>query len=338
MDLSKMKVVITDCMHLPITIEENTFRPYGIIPELHQCVSEEEVIEACNGADAVITNFAPLTEKVIKTFHKVKSICRYGIGLDNIDIAAATAMGIHVSGISDYGSNEVADHAFALMMSLGRKIVLGDRNIRERNWEVRDLSPVITFDDSVVGVVGMGRIGSVFAQRCAAIGCKVLAYDPFVRKDHIESMGFSYTDNLEDIWKKSDIISLHLPLNQQTLYLVDEKQFAMMKKNAIIINVSRGKLIREKALYDALNNEVIAGAGIDVFEHEFAPKGHPGFEKEKDLPDSILLDLPREKIVVTPHAAWYSDQSYERLKKYVCLEALRVLKGEKPKYAKNLSE
>lgn len=330
----RLKVVITDCMHLPVTYEEKILEEYGIEAELYNCLTEEQVIEAAKDADGIIVHFAPITRKVIESLDKLKIICRYGVGVDNVDIAAATERKIVFCNVPDYCTNEVAEHALALLLAAARKIVYADYLTRNYDWEITNLEPVDTFEGKILGLVGFGKIGSSFARRAVALGCKILVYDPYVSKKKVEAEGYEYTNNLDDIWTKSDFISLHIPLKEDTKYIVGRDELKKMKKTAIIVNTSRGKLIDETALLEALKEGEIQGAALDVFENEPPPKEHPMF-KEKKIVKNPLYELSPAKITVTPHMGWYSIHSYRKLKETPALIVARFLKGERPKNVLN---
>lgn len=330
-DLSKYKVVITDCMHLPIDVEKEVLGEYGIKPELYSCSNEDQVISAVKDADAVIVHFAPISKRVIDSMEKVQVIAKYGVGVDNIDIAAATAKKIPVCNVQNYCTNEVADHALGMLLAATRKIIQANELTRNNDWEITNLSPVEPFEGRIVGLVGYGAIGSAFAKRVRAMGCRVLVFDPFIQKEKVLAEGNEVTENLDDIWEKSDFISLHIPLTDKTKNTVDEKEFKKMKKSCIIINVSRGKLINERALYEALKKREIRGAALDVFEIEPPPKDHPSYKERMKSFSNPLYNLPPEMITLTPHMAWYSTNSYTELKKIPAQEVIRVLQGGMPK-------
>ncbi len=334
-DLSRFKVVISDSMHVPMDIEIQTLSEAGIRPEIYSCVTEDEVIEACRDADGIVNGFAPFTRRVIENLNKCKIIARAGIGYDNVDVAAATEKKIYVTNLPTYCINEVADHALALLMAVNRKIIYADRCFRNHDWDMSHLAPVKAFEGRTMGLIGFGRIGSMFAKRVAVLGCNILVYDPYLPAEAVEKQGYTYTSDIDQIYRESDFISMHLPLTEKTKYFIGEKELAKMKKDAILLNVSRGKLIDEAALAKALNNGVIGGAGIDVFESELPPQRMPSFNKKMESYSCPLLEVDSDKIVLTAHEAWYSDKSFILLKELPCREVMRVLSGEDPQSAVN---
>ncbi|MGN7862386.1 C-terminal binding protein [Microbacterium sp. 22303] len=241
----------------------------------------------------MVTPYARLTADDFPNMGKCRAVVRYGIGYDNIDVDAATRAGIPVSIVPGTASEEVASHAFAMGLSLARRLPAGDAAIRNLGW-----NGVIGFDTPVlsqlqVGVVGMGRIGQHVARMYSSVGAKVRGYDPFVTESFVE-----LTD-LADILENSDVVSLHLPLTSETHHLVSADVLARMRRGAVVVNVSRGGLIDETALAEALTSGHIAGAGIDTFAEEPLAADHP----IRTAPNTIL----------TPHIAWRSDRSTDAL-------------------------
>jgi len=241
----------------------------------------------------MVTPYARLTADDFPTMAKCRAVVRYGIGYDNIDVDAATRAGIPVSIVPGTASEEVASHAFAMGLSLARRLPAGDTAIRDLGW-----NGVIGFDTPVlsqleVGVVGMGRIGQHVARMYSSVGAKVRAYDPFVTESFVELA------DLHDILENSDVVSLHLPLTDETHHLISTDVLARMRRGAVVVNVSRGGLIDEVALAEALISGHIAGAGIDTFAEEPLVAEHP----IRTAPNTIL----------TPHIAWRSNRSTDAL-------------------------
>ena len=241
-------------------------------------------------ADVVmITPYAKLTADDFPTMARCRAVIRYGIGYDNIDVAAATLAGIPVSIVPGTASEEVASHAFAMGLALARRLTVGDAAIREGGW-----AATIGFDTPVlsqlqVGVVGLGRIGAQVAAMWSSVGAKVHGYDPYVTASPV-----TLTD-LPTVFEQSDVISLHLPLAENTRHLMGRDELARVRRGAIVINVSRGGLIDEDALAEALTSGQVGGAGIDTFSEEPLPA------------TSALRAAPRT--ILTPHIAWRSDRS-----------------------------
>lgn len=313
-----MKVIITDCDHENIDIEKKVFRDAGMEVELKHARTEEEVIEQCKGGEIFIVQYAKITEKVMEAIPELKYVVRYGVGVDTVDVEAATRHGIQVGNVPDYGMNEVADHAIALLLTLKRKIVQMNDFTKSQRWDYTKSIPIHRFSEETVGVVGLGRIGRCFAKRANALGFKVIGYDPYFQATpearYITPVSF------EELVEKSDAISLHCPADgNQNLFNADT--FKKMKNDAVIINVARGGIINEDDLNEALKNGEIAGAGIDCMKKEPMPFDAPIFKNEN--------------LIVTPHMAWYSEEAALELKRKVAEESVRFAKGEVIHYPVN---
>lgn len=313
-----MKVIITDCDHKNIDMEKKVFLDAGMEVELKQARTEDEVIEQCKGGEIFIVQYAQITEKVMKAIPELKYVVRYGVGVDTVDIEAATRHGIQVGNVPDYGMNEVADHAIALLVTLKRKIVQMNNFTKSEKWDYSRSIPIHRFSEETVGVVGLGRIGRCFAQRANALGFKVIGYDPYFKQT--EETSFITPVSLEELVEKSDAISLHCPADGNK-DLFNAETFKKMKNEAIIINVARGGIINEDDLNKALITKEIAGAGLDCMKKEPMP-----FDAEL---------FKNENLIVTPHMAWYSEEAALELKRKVAEESVRFAKGEKIHYPVN---
>ena len=261
--LNERLLAISDCDHDSIEVESGVIKAAGLkAPWLH-CKTEDDLIRDCAGFKSIINQYAPFTEKVFDNLPNLKCVVRYGVGVDNVNLAAATKYGVKVCNVPDYGMYEVADHAIALALALVRKVVLNNENVKNGIWEYQRAIPISRLSTQTVGVIGVGRIGTAFAERAKAFGMKVLVYDKYAAKagkiqDYMEVVGF------EELLKRSDIVSVHCPLDGNR-DLIAAAQLKMMKKSAYLINVSRGGIINEHDLYEALVNNEIAGAACDVF-------------------------------------------------------------------------
>ncbi len=293
--MKKWKVVVTDWEYADLRFEENVLLRHDSIKLVSaQCKTEEDVIEACRDADALINQYAPIGRKVIEALEKCKVITRYGVGVNTIDLDAATEKGICVANVPDYCMDEVADHALALLLSWTRKITLANHHVKNGKWDFKVTQPIYRLRGRTIGLVGFGKIPQMLAEKVKPLGLKVLAYDPYFPKHLAEEKGVALVE-LDELCAQSDFISVHAPLMEATRGMIGEQQFARMKKDAIIINTSRGPVIHEKALVDALTKGQIAGAALDVVEEEPIPKDHP------------LLSM--DNVILTPHAAWYSEEA-----------------------------
>lgn len=313
-----MKVIITDCDHANIDIEKEILNKANLKFELKQCKTEEDLINQCKDGNIFINQYAPITRKVMEALPNLKMVVRYGVGVNNVDVKAATDLGIQVCNVPDYGMNEVADQAIAMMMALVRKVVIMNKYTKEEKWDYIHSMPIRRNSTMTVGVIGLGRIGRNFAEKAHHLGFNVIGYDPYYKET--EETKFIGSSTIEEIIEKSDIISIHCPLDGNR-DLFDSSAFKRMKKTAYIINVSRGGIINEKALDEALTNKEIAGAALDCVE--FEPM----------MPNSPLFK--HENLIVSPHMGWYSEEAASELKRKVAEESVRFATGEKVHYPVN---
>lgn len=263
-----MKVLIT-----PRSFGQNSKVPFDMLKEngwtivknpYGRILTEEEMEELIADVDGVIVGVDPLSKNVLKAAKKLKIISKYGVGLDNADLEYAKEKEIQVFNVKNGNSNAVADYAFALMLAVSRKVVLIDRECRKNNW--KKIKSLEVFNKTI-GIVGLGEIGKGMANRAKGFNMNILAYDVFKDEAYAKENNIQYVE-LERIIKESDYITIHLPLLDSTRNLFSKKEFEDMKETAVIVNTARGGIIDENALYDALKNEEIYGAGIDVFECE----------------------------------------------------------------------
>ncbi|XID91929.1 C-terminal binding protein [Paenibacillaceae bacterium WGS1546] len=318
--MSKYLVAVTDSGFPDLNPEKSVLKPIGFAFAEGQCKTAEEVAELCRDADAVLTQWAPVTAEAIEAFEKCKIIVRYGIGVDNVDLEAARRKGIPVVNVPDYAIQEVADHALALMLAIVRKIPQVAGRVRRGIWEIAPCRPIVGLQDKVVGVAGFGNIARAVARRAQAFGMKVVGYDPYVNEDAFAAQGAEKVD-WQTLLSRSDVISVHLPLTDSTKRIFNEEAFRTMKPSSFLVNTSRGGTVDTDALIAALRSGEIAGAALDVLEQEPIAADHP------------LLAL--DSCIVTSHCAWYSENSLLRLQEYAALEIKRRFNGEKPLHVVN---
>jgi len=249
---------------------------------------------------------------VIESLKRCKVIARYGVGVDNIDIKAATEHKIIVANVPDYCIDEVSTHTMALILACARGITLLNSKIKEKRWDFTLAKPLFRTQGKTLGLFGLGRIGRMVAQKASGFGFKIIAYDPYISSidDRIELVGFS------KLLSDSDFVSIHVPLTAETRHSFGENELKKMKKTAYLINTARGPIVDEKALYKALKNRWVAGAALDVME--------------KEPPDWENSLLKLDNLIITPHISFYSEESYAELKKKVAKAVLLVMKGELP--------
>jgi D-3-phosphoglycerate dehydrogenase len=320
--MAKFKVVVTDLGYKTYKYEAAELKRINARLVLTKCKTEDDVIKNAKDADAVLVRWAPITARVINGLAKCKIISRYGTGYDNVDAAAAAARGIIVTNVPDYCMEEVSDQALALLMSCARKITEHDKTIRKGAWDIAAKNPIFRMAGKTMGIVGLGRIGSTFLRKIKGFNFgQILVCDPYIaRKAAEKKYGVKLVD-LKTLLKKSDYISLHVPLYKATRHLIGAPELKMMKKTAILVNTSRGPVVDNAALYQALKSRRINSAGIDVWEKEPVPVTSP------------LFKLPN--LVVSDHAAWYSEESEIELKTSVAHNAVEALTGQKVKNVVN---
>jgi D-3-phosphoglycerate dehydrogenase len=285
--------------------------------KMKACKNEDELIEFAADADGIFVDLFPVTENAIERLPKCKAIVLYSDGYDYVDYAAAAKRGISVSNMPDYCVEEVADHAITMALALTRKIWQANADIKNKIWDWPRLRPINALRDSVIGIIGLGRIGSAAVLRANAFGMRVLEYDPYIPPGREKVFGAEAV-NLETLLKESDIVTIHVPLTKETHHMIAERELRSMKKTAYLINTSRGKVVDTLALYKALNDGWIAGAALDVLEEEPPKASDP------------LLALPN--LIFTPHSAFYSERSIKDKQKKVVEEFSRVLSGQPGRY------
>ncbi len=283
---------------------------------------EDELALAAEDADVILTCYTHITAKVIEAAKNLKGIVKYGVGTDAIDIEAATKKGVMVVNCPDYGSDTVADHAFALLIALARKIPALDRTMRENAWAWPEPGLMgVDLSGKTIGLVGFGRIGRAMARRCEGFAMTRLVTDPYVELETVSELGATLT-GLDELLERSDFVSLHCVLTPETKGLINEAALGRMKKSAYLIDVSRGAIVDEQALVRALDENRIAGAAFDVFEPEPLSPDHPL--------------LGRVNVILTPHLAWYTLEAFERVERDTLMGVREVLEGVRPKNLKNV--
>jgi D-3-phosphoglycerate dehydrogenase / 2-oxoglutarate reductase len=275
----------------------------------------EGIVAAARDADALLVTYAKINAEMIREMKKCRIISRFGIGVDNVDLEAATRAGIVVTKVPDYCIDEVSDHAMALLLSLVRKIPFSSARAHAGRWEMPAVTPIHRLRGTVLGLVGFGRIPQLVAPKAKAFGMRVMAYDPYVPLNVMEQAGVGRLEFAE-LLKISDYISIHSPLLPETHHLFSTDVFQQMKPGALIVNTSRGPVVDEAALAAALDAKHIGGAALDVLEQE-PPVSSPLFG--------------RDNVILTPHTSFYSVESLEELQTKAAEEVVRVLTGQPPR-------
>ena len=280
-----------------------------------QCRGEEETIALSRDADAILNTYAPMTAKVIEKLERCRVIVRFGIGVDNVAVDAATERGIMVANTSDYCIDEVADQAMASLLALARGLFPSARIARDSGWDFNRMPRLNRIRGQTLGLLGVGRIGSAVAARAKGFGLRILAYDPYISQEAVREMKVERVE-LDALLRESDFLSIHVPLNAETVGLIGDQALTKMKPTAYLINVARGKIVDQAALCRALQAGRIAGAALDVLE------------TEPPRPEDPILRF--DNVILTPHAAWYSEQSRMDMRQKAVGQVVSVLKGELP--------
>lgn len=290
------------------------------------CTNKNQLIEAVGNAHGVLMHTKmQIDAEVVGQMQCCRVISRYGIGYDNIDVEAATRAGIWVSRVTDYGAEEdVAAQAIALLMACIREVCYKNRRIREGGWNLKAERKSHRIKGKILGIIGHGNIGSSLHRKLSTIGLgKVLVCDPYKQRQRIIDQGGEVVD-LDRLLRESDYVSIHVPLNEETHHLIGARELSLMKSNAILINTSRGPVIDEAALCEALKSSQIRSAGIDVFE-------------EEPLPAASGLRL-LDNVILSDHTGYYSEESLVELKTKAARNIAEVLQGRRPLYPLNEPE
>ena len=289
---------------VPYDFERNAIEKQGGRFVVGDCRTEDDVIAQAGNAEIFLLSWKNvLTPRVMDALPKARLFVRWGVGYDMIDVAAATARGIAVANTPTYATEDVAEHAIALLLSCARSIPWLQEGIRAGQWPNAQTRKINRMVGRTFGTVGIGRIGAATIRRAKGLGMRLLAFDKFLSEDQIRAYG-AEPRTFEQLLAESDYISVHVPLSAATRHLIDAKAFALMKPGAIFINTSRGPVVDEPALIEALRSGKLSGAGLDVFE------------QEPMAPDNPLRSM--DNAVVTPHSAAYSEESWQALRQDVC--------------------
>lgn len=311
------KIVVIEPGYLNYSAEENILQDWDpqfvVVPAN---ASLEEKLRQVSNADAIMVREATVSRPMIEAMQQCRVIVRYGVGVDNIDSQAAKEKGIYVANVPDYGSEDVAEHALALLLAATRRIATRNRDVRDGQWGIGQREPMFRLAGKILGVVGFGRISRCFVQKASGIGFKrILVVDPLLTDKQASQAGVTRV-NLDTLCREADFISLHAPLTPDTHHLIGEAELAKMKPSAVLVNTSRGGLIDEQALINALLQQRIFAAGLDVFESEPLSAKSP------------LLQM--DNTLCTDHTAWFTEESVVELQSNAAHEVRRAFEGEHP--------
>jgi D-3-phosphoglycerate dehydrogenase len=324
--IPKIIFKITDYIERDLHWEEEECRKLGIRFAYYQLkyAPAQKIIRAVSDADIVLVNMARFTEKVIAGLERAQVIIRHGIGYDNVDVAAATARGIILANEATASSEDVAEHAVMLIFETYKKkkiqdVMLADW-IRTKKWSSKKIYPFYRILGKTLGIVGCGNIGSRVLRRMRSMGMEILVCDPYLSARRFEEMGVSHTP-FEEVLKRADIITIHVPVTEETRGMFNIEAFAQMKKSTVIVNTSRGPIVKTRDLIRALKTGMIAGAGLDVYE------------QEPPDPDFELLRM--NNAVLSPHIAWYSEEGGSDIRKMIMDDVRAFLEGKLPRHIVN---
>ncbi len=280
------------------------------------------VVKEIKGVEGVVVRTAPFPREIIEAAESLKVIGRHGVGVDNIDVKAATEKGIIVVNTPNANATSVVEHTLTAIGALAKQMTVYNREIRAGQWEIRNTYRAVDLDGKTLGLVGVGRIGSMVARRAAAaFNMKVIAFDPYITSEKGREMGVTLVSTSDDIFRQADVVSLHTPLTPETRGFVNAARLRLMKPTAFLVNFSRGEVIDEKALYEALKTGIIAGAAIDVYDPEPPLNGNPLFELDN--------------IILSPHSAALTQECVIRMATGAAEGVVDVLSGRRPQFIVN---
>lgn len=313
----KMRVTITDLDHDSWAIEQGVAEAEGVEFQIVHGDKNAGLDPRVKGSNGLLVQYADITAEVLDyLLPELKVIGRYGVGVDTIDLDAAEERGVVVVNVPDYGTQSVADHAITLSLAVVRNLITLNAEARKSSMDVGVAAPIHQFVDQTFGVLGFGAIGHACAEKARGLGFKTQICDVLIPEGTTEIDGFPVV-SLDELLATSDIVSVHVPLNTSTKHLFDDATFDKMKDGSIIVNTARGGIVDTDALVRAVESGKLRGAGLDVMEVEPIPA------------DSPVLKLDR--VIVTPHAAFYSEESYYQLKRRTMQNVIDVLKGRECK-------
>ena len=324
--ISNPKVVITDYDYGDLEIEKAILHGVGaeVIPFQAKC--EEDLFEVAEDCFGMINQYARVGRETIQRMKQCKVIARYGVGVDIVDVDEAKDRSILVTNVQDYRTEEVADHSIALWLTLARKLPRYDKATRSGVWNWQTGAPVFRIRGRVMGIVSFGKIGQAIAERAKGFGVELMVYDPYISQSSIEKKGCRPV-NKETLIRESDFLMMQAPMTEETHHFLSFDEFKLMKSNAIVINTGRGPTIDNKALYQALTQQEIAAAGLDDPEEE------PAKRSSWDPQDNPIFSLPN--VLVTPHAAYYSEESIRIARETAATQVAKMIRGEVPDYPVN---
>jgi len=320
------QVVITDHDFGDVDMERTILEAVGAEVIALQARCEEDLFETAPNCAAMMNQYARIGAATIARMHRCEVIARYGVGVDIVDVPAASRRGILVTNVQDYCTEEVADHAIALWLTLARKLPDYDRATHAGVWAWQSGQPVHRLRGRTLGVVSFGKIGQAIAARAKAFGVTIIAYDPFMTPEAVVERGAEPVSK-DELLARSDYLLMQAPMTADTLHFLSDAEFAAMKPGAILVNTGRGPTVDNEALYRALTTGRLAGAGLDDPEEE------PAKRADWSPADNPIFTLPN--VLVTPHAAYYSEESIRAARVVAATQVAKVLTGQTPDHPVN---
>ena len=311
-----MKALVTDFDFPDIALERGLFVEAGIELADAQCRTEEQLIDAAKDCDALLLQYAPVTERVLSALPRLGIVSRYGAGFDTVDTTACARHGVWVANSPDYGVGEVATHALAMALGLLRHLAIYDRDVKAGRWSYLSPGTIRRASDMTVGILGLGRIGKRFAHLARNCFARVIACDPYI----IDGDFPAYVGrvDLEALFEQSDIVSLHVPLNDETRAMVGDRLIACMRRGSMLVNTARGAVVDVDAVVRALDSGQLDGAALDVLPTEPLTTSHP---------------LARHaRALLTPHAAFYSTAAEVELRRKAAMNIVQWAMTGRPMY------
>jgi D-3-phosphoglycerate dehydrogenase len=312
--MKNQRIYFLNPHYADLSIERTLLAGTGF--ELVPITVQDELIDEIADAAAVMTNEVPITELLAAKLKNCKVITRLGVGFDVIDVRGCRKHGIEVCYVPDYGTEDVANHAVALLFAVHRHLLPYRRSVEQGRWDYKVGGTIHLLKELRLGIFGLGRIGSDFASKMRIFVKEILGYDPNLTAAQIEARG-AIPSSPQDIFERCELISLHLPYTSESRHFISDREIGQMQRKPIVINVSRGGLVDTQALIRGLRSKQLSGAGLDVLEHE------------PEIPPELLQ---LENVIVTPHAAWYSVEASNKLRRTAITDIIRVLSGQKPLY------
>jgi phosphoglycerate dehydrogenase-like enzyme len=311
-----VRFLITDHDFPDVELEKALFRDAGFAVDVAQCRTEDDVIAAAKGCAGVLSQYAPMNARVFAALPQLRIVSRFGAGFDTVNVKDAREHGVWVANSPDYGIHEVSTHALAMALSLARHLPFYDRDVRAGNWHYLSTGPLRRVKEMTLGLVGLGRIGKRMAHLAREAFGTVVACDPYIAED--EFPPFVKRVSLDDCFRQADVVSLHVPLNDETRHLADARRIGLMARGSFLVNTSRGAVADMSAVLAALEAGILEAAALDVLPIEPPPADHP------------VTRHPR--VLLTPHAAFYSVEGEKELRRKAAQNLVDWARTGRPTY------